>query len=255
MAYGAECRLRGDPDPGHQLDSLPLDFESADANSATASSCSASPSVIVDAGSDATRPIEVARAPDADSQVTSLLANVDGAMNAVAIRSANAVGPTLYYGAGAGEMPTASAVVGDLMEIAREVKRGQSRAAWRRSRSSQLDAWSPRTRSATLDETGRASLRSTSASRRSIAPACSAKITGVAGRAGRRDRVRSTRESRAEPAATIRCRDRGLDPRSARGWRAKTALKQIDGALPRVRSASSVIRVEAPRVIRIEEDV
>jgi homoserine dehydrogenase len=54
---------------------------------------------------------------------TSMLANVDGAMNAVAIRG-DAVGPTLYYGAGAGELPTASAVVADLMEIAREIRRG-----------------------------------------------------------------------------------------------------------------------------------
>lgn len=54
---------------------------------------------------------------------SSLLAKVDGAMNAVVLRG-NAVGPTLYYGAGAGEMPTASAVVADLMEIAREIRRG-----------------------------------------------------------------------------------------------------------------------------------
>ncbi|MCP4907089.1 MAG: homoserine dehydrogenase [bacterium] len=54
---------------------------------------------------------------------SSLLANVDGAMNAVEVRG-NAVGPTLYYGAGAGEMPTASAVVADLMEISREIRRG-----------------------------------------------------------------------------------------------------------------------------------
>jgi homoserine dehydrogenase len=54
---------------------------------------------------------------------TSMLSNVDGAMNAVAIRG-DAVGPTLYYGAGAGELPTASAVVADLMEIAREIRRG-----------------------------------------------------------------------------------------------------------------------------------
>jgi homoserine dehydrogenase len=55
----------------------------------------------------------------------SMLAAVDGAMNAVAIRG-DAVGRTLYYGAGAGEMPTASAVVGDLIEIAREIRRGNS---------------------------------------------------------------------------------------------------------------------------------
>jgi len=54
---------------------------------------------------------------------TSLLAKVDGAMNAIAVHG-DAVGPTLFYGAGAGEMPTASAVVADLMEIAREIRRG-----------------------------------------------------------------------------------------------------------------------------------
>jgi homoserine dehydrogenase len=56
---------------------------------------------------------------------SSLLAKVDGAMNAVEVRG-NAVGPTLFYGAGAGEMPTASAVVADLMEIAREIVRSGS---------------------------------------------------------------------------------------------------------------------------------
>ena len=54
---------------------------------------------------------------------SSLLANVDGAMNAVAV-TGDAVGPTLFYGAGAGELPTASAVVADLIEIAREIRRG-----------------------------------------------------------------------------------------------------------------------------------
>ncbi|MBW2268247.1 MAG: homoserine dehydrogenase [Deltaproteobacteria bacterium] len=55
--------------------------------------------------------------------IDSLLARVDGAMNAVAVIG-DAVGETLFYGAGAGEMPTASAVVADLMEIAREIGRG-----------------------------------------------------------------------------------------------------------------------------------
>ncbi len=54
--------------------------------------------------------------------VSSLLANVDGAMNAVAV-TGDAVGPTLSYGAGAGALPTASALVGDLMEIARAIDR------------------------------------------------------------------------------------------------------------------------------------
>lgn len=47
-----------------------------------------------------------------------LLANVDGVMNAVLIQ-ANALGPTLYYGAGAGAEPTASAVLADVIDIAR----------------------------------------------------------------------------------------------------------------------------------------
>ncbi len=54
---------------------------------------------------------------------SSLLASVDGAMNAIAV-SGDAVGPTLFYGAGAGELPTASAVVADLVEVAREIRRG-----------------------------------------------------------------------------------------------------------------------------------
>jgi homoserine dehydrogenase len=47
-----------------------------------------------------------------------LIANVDGAMNAVLVKG-DAVGPTLYYGAGAGSEPTASAVVADLVDVTR----------------------------------------------------------------------------------------------------------------------------------------
>ncbi len=47
-----------------------------------------------------------------------LLANVEGAMNAVMVQG-DAVGTTLYYGKGAGAEPTASAVVADLVDIAR----------------------------------------------------------------------------------------------------------------------------------------
>ena len=50
--------------------------------------------------------------------VKSLLANVEGAMNAVLVRG-DAVGQTLYYGKGAGEEPTASAVVADLVDVTR----------------------------------------------------------------------------------------------------------------------------------------
>ena len=47
-----------------------------------------------------------------------LIANVDGVMNAVLV-NADAVGPTLYYGAGAGSEPTASAVVADIVDLVR----------------------------------------------------------------------------------------------------------------------------------------
>ena len=47
-----------------------------------------------------------------------LIANVDGVMNAVLVK-ADAVGPTLYYGAGAGAEPTASAVVADIVDVVR----------------------------------------------------------------------------------------------------------------------------------------
>lgn len=45
-----------------------------------------------------------------------LIAQVDGVMNAVMVKG-DATGPTLYYGAGAGGAPTASAVVADLIDI------------------------------------------------------------------------------------------------------------------------------------------
>ena len=47
-----------------------------------------------------------------------LIANVDGVMNAVVVKG-DAVGPTLYYGAGAGAEPTASAVIADLVDVTR----------------------------------------------------------------------------------------------------------------------------------------
>jgi homoserine dehydrogenase len=48
------------------------------------------------------------------------VANVDGVMNAVLVKG-DAVGPTLFYGAGAGAGPTASAVVSDVVRVARDL--------------------------------------------------------------------------------------------------------------------------------------
>lgn len=49
---------------------------------------------------------------------TRLVANVEGAMNAVVVQG-DAVGPTLYYGKGAGSEPTASSVIADLVDVTR----------------------------------------------------------------------------------------------------------------------------------------
>ena len=47
-----------------------------------------------------------------------MIANVEGVMNAVLVKG-DAVGPTMYYGAGAGAEPTASAVIADLVDVTR----------------------------------------------------------------------------------------------------------------------------------------
>ncbi|MFT7129261.1 MAG: homoserine dehydrogenase [Gammaproteobacteria bacterium] len=49
-----------------------------------------------------------------------LIANVNGVMNAILVHG-DAVGPTLYYGAGAGAEPTASSVIADIVDIARSL--------------------------------------------------------------------------------------------------------------------------------------
>lgn len=55
-----------------------------------------------------------------------MLANVSGAFNAVYL-TGDAVGPILLYGQGAGMMPTASAVVSDILDLARNLTRGANR--------------------------------------------------------------------------------------------------------------------------------
>lgn len=54
-----------------------------------------------------------------------LLSNVEGVLNAVYV-TGDAIGPTMYYGPGAGMMPTASAVVGDMIELSRDIAKGIS---------------------------------------------------------------------------------------------------------------------------------
>ncbi len=54
-----------------------------------------------------------------------ILANVNEAYNAIYIEG-DFVGPNLYYGLGAGRRPTGSAVVSDIMELARQISAGQA---------------------------------------------------------------------------------------------------------------------------------
>ncbi|MHB1127284.1 MAG: homoserine dehydrogenase [Bacillota bacterium] len=51
------------------------------------------------------------------------LASVNDVFNAIYVKG-NAVGDTMFYGRGAGEMPTASAVVGDIITVARDIRQG-----------------------------------------------------------------------------------------------------------------------------------
>lgn len=52
-----------------------------------------------------------------------MLANVNGVFNAIYV-TGNAAGATMFYGRGAGQMPAASAVVGDVIEIAKNIASG-----------------------------------------------------------------------------------------------------------------------------------
>ena len=55
----------------------------------------------------------------------SLISNVNGVFNAVYVEG-DAIGQALYYGKGAGEMPTGSAVVSDIVDIARNIRTGSA---------------------------------------------------------------------------------------------------------------------------------
>ena len=123
MAFGAEITFKDIPTTGIR-GLLPIDFELAAQFGYRIKLLGIAKCHRSEDGQDREERIET-RVQPTMVRDSSLLAKVDGAMNAVLVIG-NAVGPTLYYGAGAGEMPTASAVVGDLMEIAREIRRGGS---------------------------------------------------------------------------------------------------------------------------------
>jgi homoserine dehydrogenase len=121
MAYGADITPKDIPTEGIRA-ITPLDFEAAEEFGYRIKLLAIARSHRDAAGG---RERIEARVHPTMIPAGSLLAKVDGAMNAIAVHG-DAVGPTLFYGAGAGELPTASAVVGDLMEIAREIRRGSA---------------------------------------------------------------------------------------------------------------------------------
>jgi homoserine dehydrogenase len=167
---------------------------------------------------------------------TSMLANVDGAMNAVEVLG-NAVGPTLYYGAGAGEMPTASAVVGDLMEISREIKRSGCGPVAPLSYLPQHIV--PKPTVSDSEVTGRVYLRFAARDQ----PGVLSKITGALGSEGIGIASVIQRETAASKGGAVPVI---VLTHSASESALRAALAQIE-------SLAEV--VEAPRVIRIEEEV
>ncbi len=172
MAFGAEITFKEVPTEGIR-GITPTEFESAEAFGYRIKLLGIAKSRIAANG---TERIE-ARVHPTMIPGESLLAKVDGAMNAIAVHG-DAVGPTLFYGAGAGEMPTASAVVADLMEIAREIRRGR---AGRVAPLSYLpDALRPKPLVPLGEIEARAYLRFTALDR----PGVLAKITGVLGENG-----------------------------------------------------------------------
>ncbi len=163
---------------------------------------------------------------------TSLLASVDGAMNAVAV-TGDAVGPTLFYGAGAGELPTASALVADLVEIARELRRG---AAGRVAPLSYLpEALRPVPLVPLGELEGRVYLRFTALDR----PGVLARIAGGLGEhgIGIESVLQKGRGDAGAPVPIV------LLTHPAREGRLRAALEAID-ALPDVTAPTRVVRIE-----------
>lgn len=163
---------------------------------------------------------------------TSLLAKVDGAMNAIAVHG-DAVGPTLFYGAGAGELPTASAVVADLMEIAREIRRGR---AGRVAPLSYLpEALRPKPLVPLGEIEARAYLRFTALDR----PGVLAKITGVLGDngIGIESVIQKGRGRAGESVPVVMLTD------VAREEAVRRSLQRVD-ALPELTAPTCLIRIE-----------
>jgi len=173
----------------------------------------------------------------------SLLAKVEGAMNAIAVHG-NAVGPTLFYGAGAGELPTASAVVADLMEIAREIRRG--RAGRVAPLSYVPDRLRPKPLVPLAELHGRCYLVFTALDR----PGVLGRIAGVLGEHGigiesvfQKGHVREADSPRGPSEAAEASVPVVVFTHPTREGAVRRALETIDG-LPEVTAATRLVRIE-----------
>jgi homoserine dehydrogenase len=229
MAFGAELTFKDIPTEGIR-GIEPIDFVAArELGYRIKLLAIAKSSAVADAQPPG--PIE-ARVHPTLIPATSLLAKVDGAMNAVAV-TGDAVGPTLFYGAGAGELPTASAVIGDLIEIARELRRG---SAGRVAPLSFLPHALERRALVPLgDLVGRAYLRFTAVDR----PGVLAHITGALGKhgIGIESVIQKGRGHHAAPVPVL------MQIHPAREAAVRRALVEID-RLPDVTAPTRLIRIE-----------
>jgi homoserine dehydrogenase len=227
MAFGAELTFKEVPTEGIR-GITPIEFESAEAFGYRIKLLGIAKSRI---GGDGAERIE-ARVHPTMIPDKSLLAKVDGAMNAIAVHG-DAVGPTLFYGAGAGEMPTASAVVADLMEIAREIRRGR---AGRVAPLSYLpEALRPKALVPMGEIEARAYLRFTALDR----PGVLAKITGVLGDngIGIESVIQKGRGAAGESVPVVMLTD------VARESSIRRSLALVD-ALPEVTAPTCLVRIE-----------
>jgi homoserine dehydrogenase len=229
MAFGAELTFKDIPTEGIR-GIEPIDFEAA-RELGYRIKLLAIAKAADGGGAGEAGPIE-ARVHPTLIPASSLLAKVDGAMNAVAV-CGDAVGTTLYYGAGAGELPTASAVVGDLIEIARELRRG---SAGRVAPLAFLPHALERRALVPLgDLVGRAYLRFTAVDR----PGVLAHITGALGEhgIGIESVIQKGRGHHGAPVPVL------MQIHPAREAAVRRALSKID-RLPDVTAPTKLIRIE-----------
>ena len=115
----------------------------------------------------------------------SQLANVDDVFNGILVRG-DATGDVVFYGKGAGKLPTASAVVADVIDCVRHLKSDRKILFWEDAKPDYVQPWedTPRICSCGWPAKGTATVSSTRPSRCSPAPCGSSARTKRPGEAG-----------------------------------------------------------------------